>query len=96
MVFFVMISVFEATAVIKICKFTVFTSGSFCQIYRVTDEAVIAETMVWRNIFLMTVFFALTGSKLFLIISLRELSRHLPVRPSDVHEQVQQHRAMFH
>ena len=41
----------------------------FCQIYRVTDEALIAETMVWPNYFLMNVFVALKGSKLFIIIS---------------------------
>ena len=63
------ISVFEMTAVIKICKFTVFSSGSFCQIYRVSDESLIAETMVWPNFFLMNVFFALKGSKLFIIIT---------------------------
>ena len=40
-----------------------------CQIYSVTDEALIAETMVWPNFFLMNVFFALKGSKLFTIIS---------------------------
>ena len=51
-------------------KFTVSSSGSFCQIYRVTDEALIAETMVWSNFFLMNVFFALKGSKLFTIICL--------------------------
>ena len=56
------------TAIIKICKFTVFSSGSFCQIYRVTDKALIAETMVWPNFFLMNVFFALKGSKPFIII----------------------------
>ena len=49
------ISVFETTAIIKI--------------YRVTDEALIAETMVWPNFFLMNVFFALKGSKPFIIIS---------------------------
>ena len=38
------------------------------QIYRVTDEALIAETMVWPIFFLMNVFFALKGSKLFIII----------------------------
>ena len=38
-------------------------------LYRVTDEALIAETMVWPNFFLMNVFFALKGSKLFIIIS---------------------------
>ena len=36
---FRLISVFETTDIIKTCKFTVFSSGSFCQIYRVTDEA---------------------------------------------------------
>ena len=41
----------------------------FCQIYRVTDEALIAETAVWPNFFLMmNVFFALKGSKIFIII----------------------------
>ena len=39
-------------------------------IYRVTDEALIAETMVWPNFFLMNVFFALKGSKLLIIIFL--------------------------
>ena len=34
----------------------------------VIDEALIAETMVWPNFFLMNVFFALKGSKLFVII----------------------------
>ena len=53
---------------IKICKFTVFSSASFCQIYRVTDEALIAETMVWPNFFHINVFFALKGSRLFIII----------------------------
>ena len=49
------ISVFETTAIIRTSKFTVFSSGSFCRIYRVTDEALIAETMVWPNFFLMNV-----------------------------------------
>ena len=40
----------------------------FCQVYRVTDEALIAETAVWPNFFLMNIFFALKGSKLFIII----------------------------
>ena len=62
-------SVFETTAIVIICKFTVFSSGSFCQIYRVTDEALIAETIVWPNFFLINVFFAIKGSKLFNIIS---------------------------
>ena len=28
-------------------RFTVISIGSFCQVYRVTDEALIAETAVW-------------------------------------------------
>ena len=56
------------TAIVKTCKYTVFSSGSFCQIYRVTDEALIAETAMWPNFFLMNVFFALKESKLFIII----------------------------
>ena len=72
MVFFD-ISVFETTAIIKIGKFTVFSSVSFCQIYRVSDEALITETMVWPNLFLMNVFFALKGSKLFIIINIGSL-----------------------
>ena len=48
----------------------VFSSGSFCQIYRVTDEVLIAETMVWPNFFLMNVFFALKGSNFLIIIPL--------------------------
>ena len=47
--------------------FTVFSFGSFCQISRVTDEALIAETMVFPNFFLTNVFFALKGFKLFII-----------------------------
>ena len=54
---------------VKICKFTALSSGSFSQIYRVTDEALIAETAVWPNFFLINVFFALKISKLFIIIS---------------------------
>ena len=53
---------------IKICKFTALSSGSFCQIYRVTDEALVAETAVWPNSFRMNVFFAFKGSKLFIMI----------------------------
>ena len=34
----------------------------------VIDEALIAETAVWPNFFLMNIFFALKGSKLFIII----------------------------
>ena len=53
---------------VKICKFTALSSGSFCQTYWVTYEALIAETAVWPNFFLMYVFYALKGSKLFIII----------------------------
>ena len=53
---------------VRICKFTALSSGSFCQIYRVTDEALIAETAVLPNFFLMNVFFALKGSTGFIII----------------------------
>ena len=48
--------------------FTALSSGSFCQIYRVTDEALIAEIAVLPNFFLMNVCFALKESKLFIII----------------------------
>ena len=65
----IFIPVFETTAIIKTCKFIVFSAGSFCHIQGVTDEALIAETMVWPNFFLMNVFFALKGFKLFIIIS---------------------------
>ena len=53
---------------VKNCKFTALSFDSFCQIYRVTDEALIAKTVVWPNFFLMNVLFALKGSKLFIII----------------------------
>ena len=36
----------------------------------VTDEALIAETVVWSNFFLINIFFALKGSKLFIIMVL--------------------------
>ena len=52
---------------VKICKFTALSSGSFCQIYRITDQALIAETAVWPNFFLINVFLALKGSQLFII-----------------------------
>ena len=67
--YFSTISVFETTAIIRTSKITVFFSGSFCQMYMVTYEALIAETMVWPNFCLMNVFFALKGPKLFTIIS---------------------------
>ena len=61
------------TAMLKVCKFTELSFGSFCQIYRVTEEALIAETAVRPNFCLMNVFFALEGSKLFIIISRDQL-----------------------
>ena len=54
---------------VKNCKYSVFSTGSICPVYRVTDEALIAETAGWPNFFLMNIFFALKGSKLFIIIS---------------------------
>ena len=36
-------------------------------VYRITYEALIAETAVWPNFYLMNIFFALKGSKLFII-----------------------------
>ena len=44
------------TSFVKTCKYTAFSSRSFCQIYRVTDEA---ETAVWPNFFLMKSMFSL-------------------------------------
>ena len=70
--YFFDLSVFETTAVVKICKFTVFSSSSFCQIYRVTDKALIAETMVWPNFFLINVFFAFKRSKLLLLFLIND------------------------
>ena len=46
-----------------------FRATSLSTVYRVTDEALIAETTVWPNFFLMNIFFALKGSKLFIIIA---------------------------
>ena len=64
---FYFISVFEMTAFVKTCKYTVFFCCSFCQINRVTAEALIAETVVWPNFSLMNVFFALKGSNFLLL-----------------------------
>ena len=44
------------------------TLAPFARTYRVTDEALIAQTMVWPNFFLMDVLFSLNGSKRFIII----------------------------
>ena len=57
------------TYISAVIKFP-FKGKEFCQVYRVTDEALIAETAVWPNFFLMNIFFAFKGSKLFIIICL--------------------------
>ena len=57
----------------KIFKYTVFSSAFFCLIYRVTDEALIAETAVWPNFFLLNVFFALNGP-----VRLQRFSQRMP------------------
>ena len=71
----------ETIATLKFLNIQYFSSGSFCQINRVTDEALIAETTVWPNFFLMNVFFALKGSKLFIIIPLVKIKMIVP-KPS--------------
>ena len=48
------------------------TCHQYNQIYRVTNEALIAETAVWPNFFLMNVFFALKGSKLFILLYIND------------------------
>ena len=55
-------------------------------------EALIAETVVWPNFFLMNVFFAFKGSKLFIIICavtlytrLRYMQFLLPMQNAGVH-----------
>ena len=53
---------------------TVVSTGYFSQVYKVTDEALIAETAVRPNFFLMNIFFALKGSKLFIIIYIFSIS----------------------
>ena len=55
-------------------RISVISTGFFCQVYRVTDEALIAETMVWPNFFFINIFFALKGSKFFIIIINKSLS----------------------
>ena len=54
----------------KNCKYAEFSFGTICQIHRPTHEALIAEKAVWPKFLLMNVFFALKGSKLFIIIYL--------------------------
>ena len=53
---------------LKIANLQYFPLAPFARFYRVTDEALIAETAVWPNFLLMNIVFALKGSKLFIII----------------------------
>ena len=46
-------------------KIHVHITADIPKAYRVTDEVWIVETVVWPSFFLMNVFFALKGSKLF-------------------------------
>ena len=81
---------------VKIFKHTVFSSGSFCQIYRVTDETLIAETTVWPNFFLMNVFFALKGSKLFILFISATKFRIDTLWRSKLRYQIRSHRRRWH
>ena len=53
---------------LKFANSQYYPPAPFAKFYRVTDEALVPETRVWPNFFLMNVFFALKGSKLFIII----------------------------
>ena len=53
------IPVFGSPVLLKCAKLQFFFSGSFCQVYRVTDEALIAETAVWSVFFLINIITAL-------------------------------------
>ena len=55
---------------VKFCLFKFILFFLLVLVYRVTDEALIAETAVWPNFFLMNIFFARKGSKLFIVIIL--------------------------
>ena len=61
-----LISVFETTAMLKIANLQYFPLAPFAR-SRVTDEALIAETAVWPNFFLLNIFFVLKGSKHLLL-----------------------------
>ena len=68
------------TAILKLANLLYFPLAPFAR-SRVTDEASIAETAVWPNFFLTNIFFALKGSKLFIIICLiarRWIGRQTP------------------
>ena len=54
---------------LKFANSQYFPLAPFARFIGSLDEALIAETMVWPNFFLMNVFFALKGSKLFIFIS---------------------------
>ena len=56
------------TALLKFANLQYFSLALDAGSYRVTDEALIAETPVWPTCFLMDVFFALKGSNLFILI----------------------------
>ena len=60
----------ETTAIIKICKFTVFSSGSFCQIYRVIDEALITEALEWPSLLSYEYFICLKNLNFLLLLSI--------------------------
>ena len=69
MVFFrLILSVFETTAMLKFIYIYSIFLWLLLPDFRVTDEALVAETAVWPNFFLMNVFFALKGSKLLLLV----------------------------
>ena len=51
-----------------ILAYTVCTGNLSNSSKLISNKALIAETAVWPNFFLMNIFFALTGSKLFIII----------------------------
>ena len=53
---------------LKFASIQCFPLAPFDRFIGVTDEALIAETAVWPNFYLMNVFSALEGSKLFIII----------------------------
>ena len=69
---------------VKFAKLQYFPLASFARSYRVTDEAFIAEPRYGpSSAFLMNIFFALKGSKLFILIGLLlkmcfQMIRHKP------------------
>ena len=62
-------TVFETTAMLKFSNIQYFPLAPFARFIGSLMRLIkIAETAVWPNFFLMNVFFALEGSKLFIII----------------------------